>query len=134
MVAGGVGQEWGNRGVLRGVRAPTFLTTLLITGDFEKCDDVNECASNNPCDENAVCSNKIGSFSCLCKVPYWVGNGVRPSRCLPTLKNLCATSTACNRTNEKCVNEREGPKCVCKGNCFLFRGNELQGCVGRVKL
>jgi len=37
--------------------------------------DINECSTNNGgCDENAICSNTIGSFSCNCK-PEYSGDG-----------------------------------------------------------
>ena len=32
--------------------------------------DVNECAVNNPCDENAYCSNARGGFACTCREGY----------------------------------------------------------------
>ena len=35
--------------------------------------DVNECL-NNPCDQNALCTNTKGSFSCSCKEGF-TGNG-----------------------------------------------------------
>ena len=30
--------------------------------------DIDECAADtNPCDENAICTNNNGSYSCTCK-------------------------------------------------------------------
>ena len=40
-----------------------------FAGDGYTCDDVNECVDENksPCDENAICTNTVGSFNCKCK-------------------------------------------------------------------
>ena len=39
--------------------------------------DINECsdASLNDCDDNAHCTNTIGSFNCTCD-PGYSGNGI----------------------------------------------------------
>ena len=38
--------------------------------------DINECEANNHnCDENAICTNTVGSFSCDCRSPY-LGDGL----------------------------------------------------------
>ncbi len=38
--------------------------------------DVDECKDNDHnCDENAVCSNTIGSFNCICNGGF-IGSGV----------------------------------------------------------
>jgi len=36
--------------------------------------DINECLTNNACDEHAICANSQGGFSCECKEGY-SGNG-----------------------------------------------------------
>ena len=37
--------------------------------------DIDECSTErNPCDENAECSNTVGSYSCACKAGF-TGNG-----------------------------------------------------------
>lgn len=44
------------------------------------CVDINECATNDDnCDDNAVCTNTLGSFRCTCRSGF-AGNGVL---CLP---------------------------------------------------
>ncbi|XP_047307696.1 wall-associated receptor kinase 1-like [Impatiens glandulifera] len=44
------------------------------------CLDINECAGgSNPCDDNAVCINTPGNFSCSCKKGY-SGDGKRDGR------------------------------------------------------
>ncbi|XP_022856854.1 wall-associated receptor kinase 2-like isoform X1 [Olea europaea var. sylvestris] len=42
------------------------------------CTDIDEC-ENNPCDENGICTNTPGSFSCSCKHGY-TGNGTKEGR------------------------------------------------------
>ena len=38
--------------------------------------DINECTDNgHNCDDNAVCNNTVGSFTCSCNAGY-SGNGV----------------------------------------------------------
>ncbi|XP_058945569.2 uromodulin-like [Pocillopora verrucosa] len=40
-----------------------------------KLDDIDECrGSNNVCDDNAYCSNTVGSYNCTCKEGF-TGNG-----------------------------------------------------------
>ena len=37
-------------------------------GDGFSCSDINECATgDHKCDEDAECTNTIGSFTCECK-------------------------------------------------------------------
>ncbi|XP_022856853.1 putative wall-associated receptor kinase-like 16 isoform X2 [Olea europaea var. sylvestris] len=42
------------------------------------CTDIDEC-ENNPCDENGICNNSPGSFSCSCKHGYY-GDGKKDGR------------------------------------------------------
>ncbi|CAA3024223.1 Serine threonine kinase [Olea europaea subsp. europaea] len=42
------------------------------------CTDIDEC-ENNPCDENGICTNTPGSFTCSCKHGY-TGNGTKEGR------------------------------------------------------
>jgi len=47
-----------------------------INNESNKIVDVNECLTNNGgCDINAICSNTIGSFNCICK-PEYSGDGL----------------------------------------------------------
>ena len=32
--------------------------------------DTNECVEQSPCDQNAQCTNSIGSFTCVCSNGY----------------------------------------------------------------
>ena len=49
-----------------------IVLTLLCTFNS----DYNECAADkdNNCDDNAFCTNTIGSFNCTCK-EGWTGDG-----------------------------------------------------------
>lgn len=40
----------------------------------ENCVDIDECSTNNICDENAECFNEPGGYSCRCRDGY-TGNG-----------------------------------------------------------
>ena len=44
---------------------PTFLPTS----------DINECATDQPCDTNAVCTDTVGSYTCTCAEGF-TGDGV----------------------------------------------------------
>ena len=37
--------------------------------------DIDECLEQSPCDENAVCTNTPGSFTCVCNNGYQ-GDGI----------------------------------------------------------
>lgn len=45
----------------------TFHSTSLSS-------DIDECSESMPCDQNAVCLNAEGSFTCMCMTGY-SGNG-----------------------------------------------------------
>ena len=48
---------------------------LSVVQETRICVDIDECANNsNNCDENATCTNTIGSYTCECK-NGWTGNG-----------------------------------------------------------
>ena len=60
-------------------QAPLFYQNVyLTTADIDECQD----GSHN-CNENAECSNTVGSFECLCN-PGYSGNGQNCSG-----KNIC---------------------------------------------
>lgn len=53
-----------------GILECTYLKEWMI--DLT-CEDINECdvdADNNPCGQNSVCTNTIGSFDCSCLPKY----------------------------------------------------------------
>ena len=37
--------------------------------------DIDECVEQSPCDDNAVCTNTPGSFTCVCNGGF-SGNGM----------------------------------------------------------
>ena len=49
---------------------------LFIKTLFSSCSDINECelATLNDCDENADCTDTIGSYNCSCN-PGYEGDG-----------------------------------------------------------
>jgi uncharacterized protein YegL len=93
--------------------------------DQSKCQDIDECATNNPCDQG--CTNGWGTFSCYCRSGFHTD----PSdsrRCIadrPTCKpgykptasgdcadiNECETSAPCDQT---CYNLPGSYRCSCR--------------------
>ncbi|RDD36432.1 Fibrillin-1, partial [Trichoplax sp. H2] len=72
------------------------------------CDDINECLENNPCSQNANCTNAPGSYACQCKIGY-TGNGKICSdihECL-TGSNMCSSNASCMSNNGSYT-------CMCK--------------------
>ena len=61
--------------------------------------DINECASDNDCDENANCFDSIGSYNCSCNPGYW-GNGfnctgwLKPALCCVKWQTLKLTQVS----------------------------------------
>ena len=93
-----------------------MLTTCdLLSGDREKCKDINECKEKkSPCDPHATCKNTDGSYICSCNAPFWDGNG---TECRPTASNKCGTKKdTCKKATEECKNTAQGGvQCSCKG-------------------
>ena len=73
------------------------------------CDDVDEClTSNGGCDNNAVCSNTLGSRMCTCKFGY-TGNGT-------SCENVdeCLTDNGGCSSNATCSDTKGSRSCQCK--------------------
>lgn len=73
-------------------------------GDGLTCTDIDECA-DDPCDENATCTNTPGSFECACDRGF-VGDGMT---CAPAVS--CADEP-CD-ANADCSDTDTGFECVC---------------------
>jgi len=70
--------------------------------------DINECLTENDCDDEAVCINVLKGYKCHCATQGFTGNGRECSdidEC--EYKNLCAP------VGGKCVNEQGKYRCEC---------------------
>ena len=76
--------------------------SLEKNGKF--CIDIDECLLDNHCDQNALCVNSVGFFSCSCNSGYY-GDGWFCYR------GSCTADT-CGR-NEECISPTS-PGCRCK--------------------
>ena len=84
----------------------------------KNCVDMNEClhASENNCDDVAICSNTLGSYSCTCNSGY-VGDGV-----ICEDVNECSDGIHSCDTNAKCLNTDGSYQCECL-NGFVGDGS-----------
>ncbi|WP_216627220.1 FG-GAP-like repeat-containing protein [Corallococcus exercitus] len=93
------------------VNAPCDATVPCCDGltcQSGTCADVNECAAGTDnCDENATCTNTVGSFTCACNAGY-EGDGVT---C--TDINECAAGTDNCNENATCTNTVGSFTCAC---------------------
>ena len=79
------------------------------------CVDLDECAENNPCDTQAVCTNTFGTVECQC-LDGFIGDGLN---CLDI--NECDMD-AC-MANSLCTNSLGSFSCKCKLG-FVLHENE----------
>ncbi|XP_012935927.1 uncharacterized protein LOC101854936, partial [Aplysia californica] len=78
----------------------------------ESCSqDVNECAEKEqPCPDNQVCSNTVGSYTCSCDEGFATVNGT----CLDINECLDVIDHSCSLKIEECVNTVGSFDCVCR--------------------
>ena len=86
---------------------------------FGVCDDIDEC-EEDPCHENAYCSNSFGSYSCSCK-PGYTGSEIR---C--TDVDECSSVKPKCHERAKCINLDGSFKCSCITG---YTGNGISWCV-----
>ena len=73
---------------------------------------MDECTTgDHSCDENAACSNTLGSFSCRCNEPLWQGNGKKCYYFDACWNSPCPTHTQCVQDAETVGRYR----CDCEG-------------------
>ncbi|NPD22211.1 hypothetical protein D7Y27_19240 [Corallococcus sp. AB004] len=100
------------------VNAPCDATVPCCDGltcQSGTCVDVNECAAGTDnCNENATCTNTVGSFTCACNAGY-EGNGVT---CADV--NECAAGTDNCDDNATCTNTGGSFTCACNAG---YEGN-----------
>lgn len=69
--------------------------------------DINECQTN-PCGENAICKDTVGSYTCVCKEDY-TGDPYRGC----TDINECVTLEKPCGAHAICENAVPGYNCIC---------------------
>ncbi|RKH59271.1 hypothetical protein D7W81_27610 [Corallococcus aberystwythensis] len=93
------------------VNAPCDATVPCCDGltcQSGTCGDVNECAAGTDnCNENATCTNTVGSFTCACNAGY-EGDGVTCGDI-----NECAAGTDNCNENATCTNTVGSFTCAC---------------------
>ncbi|RKH14836.1 hypothetical protein D7V97_01700 [Corallococcus sp. CA053C] len=93
------------------VNAPCDATVPCCDGltcQSGTCGDVNECAAGTDnCNDNATCTNTVGSFTCACNAGY-EGDGVT---CADV--NECAAGTDNCNDNATCTNTAGSFTCAC---------------------
>ena len=53
----------------KGSRAPSNICNIYFISDDDEC-----TTGEDDCDDNAICTNTVGSFTCACKLGY-IGDG-----------------------------------------------------------
>ena len=85
--------------------------------------EINECLeeSLNECDENAVCENTEGSYTCTCNAPL-EGDGKTCEHPDPT-----ACYKECEQPGEECqfINDTRDMECVCKDGYMESSGVDM---------
>uniref|UniRef100_A0A8C5N0R0 Mucin-like protein n=1 Tax=Leptobrachium leishanense TaxID=445787 RepID=A0A8C5N0R0_9ANUR len=86
-----------------------------LTGDGKHCSDVDECAQNNTCSPNAVCTNTWQSYNCTCKQGF-SGNGTYCTDINECLDKPCPEGATCS-------NNEGGFTCSCQRG-FTVNGTQ----------
>ena len=109
-----------------------FESENVTAGNFElnvngtACVDINECERGSAkCDQNANCTNTVGSFLCECKRNY-EGDGAFCSEIIPSLPKVdwCSLRVYCG---DKANCENIQTKAICKCNKG-YHGDPYKGC------
>ena len=72
-----------------------------LSASRKSCIDIDEC-QGNPCGDNAICENIVGSF--LCKCPSGA-SGDPSKKCSGGLTLRCSSDSAC-KDGETCISGR----------------------------
>uniref|UniRef100_K7GF00 Adhesion G protein-coupled receptor E1 n=1 Tax=Pelodiscus sinensis TaxID=13735 RepID=K7GF00_PELSI len=73
-----------------------------VTDPAAQCNDIDECSRDpSPCDPNSICSNMLGSYTCMCQAGY-----LPPSQ--SGVRFSCTDIDECSRDPSPC-----GPDSIC---------------------
>ena len=90
-----------------------------------KCEDIDECSSEclNECDDDtSLCTNRIGSYECVCKLGFTSTDD--PRKCADI--NECSSNLYECDENAACVNTHGDFECQCKTG-FYGNGTFCEG-------
>ncbi|XP_075992325.1 multiple EGF like domains 8 [Anticarsia gemmatalis] len=96
---------------------------------YAQCPDVDECGLNlHDCNENAICNNTHGSYTCKCKQGY---NGDGKTSCTRTCYNSCIHGFCLGPPLYKCQCDLGWTGADCSINCGCHNHSTCKTGVGR---
>lgn len=96
---------------------------------YAQCPDVDECGLNlHDCNENAICNNTHGSYTCKCKQGY-IGDGKKI--CMRTCYNNCIHGYCLGAPVFKCNCDLGWTGADCSINCGCHNHSTCKTGVGR---
>lgn len=105
------------------------VTTTDAGWAYAQCPDVDECGLNlHDCNENAICNNTHGSYTCKCKQGY-IGDGKKS--CMRTCYNNCNHGYCLGQPQYICHCDLGWTGADCSINCGCHNHSTCKTGVGR---